>query len=79
MFCKIHQVFTVITYITISILSAGLSQAGGGLQPLQFLTDQLTHLNQGEHIIPTQHYKPPGFSDLATALKWITYVFKSKI
>ena len=51
---------------------AGLSQAGGlwGLQPLQFLADQLTLSQPGRgHIIPTQYYKPPGFSDLATALR----------
>ena len=33
-----------------------------------FLSDQLTLSQPGGHIIPTQYYVPPRFSDLATAL-----------
>ena len=53
-----------VTYI------AGLSQ--GGLQPPQFLADQLT-LSQpgGAHYPHPVLQAPPGFSDLATALKHI--------
>ena len=51
----------------------GLSQTGGlwGLKPPpppQFLADQLTLSQPWGHILPTQYYEPPGFSDLATAL-----------
>ena len=58
----------------------GLSEPGRGWEaraaiPIFFLADQLT-LSQpgGGHIIPTQYYKPPGFSDLATALTLYTCI-----
>ena len=40
----------------------------GGPVPPHFLADQLTLSQPGGHIIPTQYYVPPGFSDVATAL-----------
>ena len=39
---------------------------GGMCPPL--LADKLTLSQPGGHIIPTQYYVPPRFSDLATAL-----------
>ena len=51
----------------------GPSQAGGpgGHVPPHFLSDQLTLSQPGGHIIPTQYYVPPRFSNLATALNYV--------
>ena len=58
--------------ITISVFTftSPVARGGGsgGASAPQFLADQLTLYQPGGHIIPTQYYKPPGFSDLATAL-----------
>ena len=72
-----HQLKNVNKQATLRILvrvirsRRPVSQAGaGGAHSSQFLPDQST-LSQpgvGGHIIPTQFYIPPGFSDLATAL-----------
>ena len=44
---------------------------------IYFFTDQLTLSQPGGHIIPTQYYVPPRFSDLATALLLIMWSVKS--
>ena len=50
----------------------GLSEWGGGLEPLQFLNEHSTLSQPGWQIVPTTVLRaplPPEFSDLATALK----------
>ena len=46
-------------------VQTGLSQAGG-LQPPQFLTDELTLSQPGGHIIHTQYYTSPPPLDFQT-------------
>ena len=49
------------------LLTRPFASGGGGLEAL-FLADQLSLSQPGGHIIPTQYYLPPRFSDLAMAL-----------
>ena len=49
---------------------------GGGFSSSQFLAEQLTLSQPGGQIMPTKVLgtPPPGFSDLATALRYTYYI-----
>ena len=61
-----------VAHYKVHVLGAGLSpgEGCGGLQPPQFLTNQLTLSQPGGQIMPTIVVQdtPPRFSDLVTAL-----------
>ena len=54
------------------LVNSGVSLLG---VPPQISADQLTLSQPGGHILPTQYYEPPGFSDLAMALQTATWIF----
>ena len=54
-----------------SICRPVASGGAGEARAPHFLADHLTLSQPGGHIIPTQYYVPPRFSDLATALNYV--------